>query len=56
MKQAILLLTNRTDAVVCDRYDKLEKEYDEEIKSLEIDEQNILQLIEDIKNFENKNI
>jgi hypothetical protein len=27
MKQAILLLTNRTDAVVCDRYDKLEKEY-----------------------------
>ena len=36
--------------------DKLEKEYDEEIKSLEIDEQNILQLIEDIKNFENKNI
>ena len=36
--------------------DEIEEEYDEEIKELEIDEQNILQLIEDIKNFENKNI
>ncbi len=27
MKQAILLLTNRTDGAICDRYNKLESEY-----------------------------
>ena len=27
MKQAILLLTNRTDYTICDRYNKLEREY-----------------------------
>ncbi len=33
----------------------MDKEYGEEIEELEIDEQNILQLIEDIKNFEIQN-
>ena len=33
----------------------MDKEYGEEIEELEIDEQNILQLIEDIKNFEKQN-